>query len=65
MRDLGPMMTMSDLSQFSWRKFVLHPDFDFGQAVGECGVRQWRRIWWRCRFGHRQRSSESGDHGGV
>ena len=22
MRDLGPMMTMSDLMQFSWRKFV-------------------------------------------
>lgn len=26
-RDLGPMMSMSDLSQLSWRKFVFIHDF--------------------------------------
>ena len=36
MRDLGPMMTMSDLSQYNWRKLVCIQTL--GEAVGDCGV---------------------------
>ena len=36
MRDLGPIMTMSDLSQVR-----LHPGFDFSEAVGERSEWKW------------------------
>ena len=57
-----PMMTMSDLSQFSWRKLVcIQVLISVRQLVRMAVVIGLVEMG----FGCHRRSSESGDHGGV